>query len=170
MTRIKFFIFLALTCFIGQYLTRIQGPTMLYWAVTLPGTFFHEAAHWLAAFFLQGNPETFSIFPTFNSAGQMETMGHITSYDNWYNAATVGMAPFMLMPFTALCIVRAATTKNWVSPIMWCYFAACSWTSFIPSEQDFSVSMVPSSWPLAALIIGSFFYMTYRIVKRAALW
>ncbi len=170
MTRIKFFVFLALTCYIGQHLTSIQGPTMLYWAVTMPGTFFHEAAHWLAAFCLDGNPQTFSIIPTFNSAGRMESMGHITSYDNWYNAATVSLAPLMLMPFTALCIVRAATTKSFLTPVWWCYLAACSWASFVPSSQDLSAAMVPSSWPLAALIIGSFFYLTFRIVKRAALW
>lgn len=168
MTRVKFFLFLALTCIIGQYLTRIQGPTMLYWAVTLPGTFFHETAHWLAAFFLGGNPQTFTIIPEFDAHGRMLTMGHVTSYSNWYNAATVGLAPLMLMPFTALCVARAATAKG-LAPFMWCYFAACSWASFVPSSQDLNTSMIPSSWPLAALIIGSFFFSTYRIVKRIAL-
>lgn len=166
MTRIKFLAFLVLTCFIGQYLTRIQGPTLLYWAVTLPGTFFHEAAHWIAAWCLGGNPDTFSIIPEFDANGRMVTLGHITSYDNWYNAATVGLAPLLLMPFTALCVVNAATSRNILASVLWCYFAACSWASFVPSRQDLATAMVPSSWPLAAVIIGSFFYMTYRVLRQ----
>jgi hypothetical protein len=165
MILVRFAVFFAVTLFIGQYLTRIQGPTMVYWAVTLPGTFFHELAHYTAALFTQGNPTGLSIWPTWDANGNMATMGHVYVHDNWYNAAFTSLAPLLLAPITVLFVARAAVAKGFIKPFLYAYFAACAWASCIPSPQDFSLAMVPSSWPFAAFALGLTTYAVYRVTR-----
>lgn len=168
--RAKFLCFTGLTCFIGHGLTLIQGPTLIYWAVVLPGIFLHELMHWIMAYILLGNPDTFSVIPEFDNLGQMLSLGHVTASINWFNAASIGLAPLLLVPITLLCIIWAAKTRNIAMSIAWSYFAACAWASCVPSSQDFSIALaVYTSWPLALLIIGSTFFVSYRIVRKVLL-
>lgn len=165
MRLVKFILFFAVTCFIGQYLTRIQGPTMLYWFVTYPGTFFHESMHYLVALFSGGEP-TMHMWPEWDAQGHMTTMGHVNFYPGLYNAASTGLAPFLLVPLLLLFLTRAACTKSLLTPFLWAYFAACAWAACVPSPPDFAIATSqPLSYPFAAMLFGITGYVSYRVVR-----
>ena len=159
MKKLKFIIILAITFFISQYLVNTAYSTWLYALVTLPGTFLHEVAHYLTALFLAGQPTGFNLIPSGN------TLGSVQFYPNWYNAAPVALAPFLLAPLTFLMAALAANTVNPLKILLFSYFAACSWVACTPSPQDFSIAMAPSSWPLAILFLGISFFLMYRTTR-----
>ena len=160
MTKIKFILVLAITFVIAQYLHGTAYSTGLYALVTLPGTFFHELAHFLTAAAMDGNPGNFNLIPSGN------TLGSVTFSPNLYNAAPVGLAPFLLAPFTAFAAALAARSNNPLKIVGGGYLAACSWVACTPSPQDFGIAAsVPTSWPVAIFFLGAVTYVTYRVVR-----
>lgn len=157
MKKVKFGLILALSFVVSQYLTSTAHSLALYSLVTLPGTFFHELAHYTTALFTGGNPHGFNLIPTGN------TLGSVQFYPNWYNAALVGLAPFLLAPLTFLMAAFGANTNNPMKIGLFSYLAACSWVACTPSPQDFSIAMAPTSWPFAVLVLGISFVLIYRI-------
>lgn len=136
-----------------------------YAFVTLPGTFLHEAAHYIFAWALDGDPGEFSIVPTYNLAGKMETMGHITFYPNSYNAALVGLAPLLLIPLGALFIAMAARSTNLLKIILWCFMAVCAWHSCRPSRADLDVHGFIGSYLYAAPVLVIAAWLTYKVTR-----
>ena len=106
MVKIKFFCILVLTGLIAHYLESAAGSIKLYAVVTLPGTFLHELAHYVAAATLNGHPGNFNLVPNGN------TLGSVTFRPNWYNAATVGLAPLLLAPLTVFFAAITARSNN----------------------------------------------------------
>lgn len=160
MIKIKFALILAITFVIAQYLQSTAYSLSLYALVTLPGTFLHELAHFLSALVFDGRPGNFNLIPSGN------TLGSVTFHPNWYNAAIVAMSPFLLAPLTALFAALAARSNNPLKIAGGGYLAACSWVACVPSPQDFKIAMVPTSWPLALVILGFTTWLVYRIVLR----
>lgn len=162
---LKLIIYSLCSLIIGQFFTSIEGPTWIYWFFTLPGTVFHESAHWLVAYMLNGNPSGFSIFPTFDAAGNMQTMGHVYSYLNWYNAAAIGLAPLLLLPATAIFVVSAAKSKSVLFSLSLVYGAACAWAACIPSWPDLATLRIVTSIPFALLMLAFSSWVTYKMIK-----
>lgn len=165
MIRIKFGLVLVITFMIAQYLNQTAHSLLLFSAVTLPGTFLHELAHYLSALVMNGNPGNFNLIPS------GDTLGSVTFYPNWYNAASVAMAPFLLAPLTAFFALIAAKASSIQQTLLGSYFAACSWVACTPSPQDFSIALsVPTSWPFAALFLGLTTYVVFRVVHSSLKW
>lgn len=144
----RLFFAALLTITFGQILPRTLFSSSLYAVVTLPGTFLHESTHYLMALWLQGHPEGFTLIPTWGANG-METMGHIMFEPTVLNAASVSLAPYMLV-FPACYLITIAATCRIQWMVLWCYIAACGFASLTPSSQDWNVAMSqPWSFALA---------------------
>ncbi len=163
--RLAFAIFITL--FFGQVLPMALHSQLLYAAITLPGTFLHEAAHYLSALWLNGNPSGFSIIPTW-SGGQMQTMGHVLFQPNSLNAATVGLSPYLL--FFPSCFFVAVAAKCRIQfMVLWCYVAACGFASLTPSSQDWRIAIsYPTSFVLAIPLFAIVAWISYVAIKRLA--
>ena len=159
MKKLKFILILVVTFLISQYLTTTAYSVGLYSLVTLPGTFLHELAHYLTAAIMAGQPTGFNLIPSGN------TLGSVQFYPNWYNAASVGLAPFLLAPLTFLMAALAANSNNPLKMILFSYFAACAWVACTPSPQDFHIAMAPASWPTALVFLAISTFLTYKITR-----
>lgn len=159
MTKIKFVIVLVLTFVIAKYIENTAHSVSLYALVALPGTFLHELAHYVTAGILEGNPGNFNLIPHDN------TLGSVTFSPNWYNAASVSLAPFLLAPFTVFFAAISARSSNPFKIVAGGYFAACSWSACVPSPEDFSIALVPTSWPLALCFLGFVTWVIYKVVR-----
>ena len=132
----------------------------------LPGTFLHEAAHYGFALLLDGSPGTFSILPTW-SGGQMNTLGHITFHPNWYNAATVGLAPLLVLP-ASIWLMVWGSTRSLKLNVVCIYAAACGFYSSTPSSADLNIAFSqPLSLLVAVPILLGSVYIWYRLVLRS---
>lgn len=149
---VRLIVSLVLTVYIGQQLPLTLHSQLLYWFVTIPGTAMHEAAHWLTALVLQGNPGVFSLIPEYSN-GQMTSMGHATFSPTWYNAASVGLAPYLLYFPSAWFVVKSAK-GSLLWGVVFCYVAACGFASVTPSPADWSIAV---SQPLSFLFAAPFF-------------
>lgn len=162
----RFFLYAALAFTIGEWLSYQHGGQTWYAIMTLPGTFFHELAHFMTALLLGGSPHGFTVWPTWNDSGQMETLGHVIFQINWYNGAPVGLSPFLLMPFTAWILALAARSMHPIKVFLLCWVAACSWESSTPSAPDFSIAMSEiGSWPLAGVMLIGTSFAIYKIIR-----
>jgi hypothetical protein len=154
---VRFFILLATALFFGTLLPRVAQWPMLYWFVTLPGTVLHEFMHFFTALLLQGSPSGFSVWPTWDAHGEMQTMGHVLFHANWYNAAFVGLAPLMLAPF-GVAFLYLASICSWRTALFFFYCAVCAWASLVPSPQDFSIAFNHFFsllfWLIGVLLLG----------------
>jgi hypothetical protein len=153
-----FFAVLICTFYLNQWFTQ-PGVFEFYTLTTFPGTFLHEAAHWMTALFTDGHPSNFNLVPSGN------TLGSINFQPNWYNAALVGWAPLLLMPFTLLFAALASRARPVMIPV-WTYITACSWAASTPSPQDYHIAMsYPTSWVFGAVMMLVIGYSAYRIAK-----
>lgn len=165
MIRLLFAIFITLM--FGQILPMAVHSQLLYAVITLPGTFLHESAHYLAALWLQGHPTGFSIIPTWGGGG-MQTMGHVLFQPNSLNAATVSLAPYLLFfPSCFFIAVAARFAIQWM--VLWCYVAACGFASLTPSSQDWNIAIShPGSFLLAIPLFGMFAWVFVVGIKKLA--
>jgi len=138
------------------------------WLVTVPGTVLHEMAHYGFALLLDGSPGTFSVLPAF-SDGRMVSYGQVTFIPNWWNAATVALAPVMVahasifvtalgsrlsLPANAVCIWVAAAGFYSASPSIQDWGVALQYpTSFIPAGFIFVISTL-IWWKLTAAALN----------------
>ncbi len=166
MIQVRFILLAIATFYLNELVwSALQHGQGVYALVTLTGKFLHEPAHYLFALVLAGRPETFSIIPTWDSDGNMNSMGHITFYPNWYNAAIVGLAPVLLVPATALFIALAARTLNPLKVAGWCFLAVCSWQSCRPSSADLDVHGFYISYLFALPLLAFSAWATYRVTR-----
>jgi hypothetical protein len=166
MQKTLFLSFSFLTFLFGHYVAHTIQTPLLYWFVTLPGTIFHEGAHYLSALLLNGQPTTFSIFPTWEN-GSIATLGHVVSHPNWYNAAIVGLSPLLLLPLALFFAWLAATQMTVRKRILFLYFASCAWAACLPSPQDVSIAMsYPVSLLFAALLFVAVGGLSFHLLRR----
>lgn len=149
--------------FLAQWLPTMLHSQLLYTALAVPGTFLHEAAHYGFALLLQGNPGTFSILPSF-SGGEMESMGHITFTPNWWNAATVCMAPLLVLPASIWLMLVGARLPILLN-IVCVYTAACGFYSCIPSSADWNIAISePLSFLVAIPILLGSLWILWKLI------
>lgn len=149
----------------GQGLTHLVAWPWVYWAVSLPGTFLHESAHWIFALMMGGDPAGFSIFPT-HQEGAMQSLGHVGFHPTWYNAATVALSP-LLLGFIGAYLVTLASTLRWRMLVPFGYVAACCFASMFPSRADWSIAALrPLSFFPMVLILGACSYGLWQAVVR----
>jgi len=163
----RFLVLACVTFWLSRTLPYYYSNQWIMMFIELPGTILHEGMHWLVAAMLQGSPSTFSIWPTFDSYGSMNTLGHVHFAPNWYNAASVGAAPFLLMPLTFFITALCARTWNPLRIVLGLWFASTGWLSSTPSSQDFWIAnSYPLSWLFALPFLLGVSYITYRVTRK----
>jgi len=161
MLKLKFALVLVITFVISRVLIDTSSSITMFALVTLPGTFLHELAYYMAAALLGGSPSNFNLIPSGN------TLGSVMFAPNWYNAATVGVAPALLAPLTAFFAALAARTRNIITTLGMTYLAACSWVACTPSSADISIALgAPTSWLPAIIILSIATWAVYKVVRR----
>ena len=94
----------------GVMLAYLGGMAAMLWVLNqakrsfwvcsllaLPGTFCHEACHWLVGKGLNGRPVHFTVLP--RREGHGFVLGHVALANlRWYNAFFIGLAPLLLLP------------------------------------------------------------------------
>ncbi len=158
--RFGLFIFtLVLGAILSKYFAY-SGSVSLYALLTLPGTFFHELAHYLAAFVMGGRPFGFNLIPN----GYI--MGSVMFHPNSVNAAFACLAPIILLPLAGLFAALATRGRIALYP-MYVYLVACVWEAGTPSRQDILIALqYPTSFLVGVpLLLG----LTYVMVKATML-
>ncbi len=76
----------------------LQRRNLMFMLLGLPGTFFHELAHYMVSLFLLGDPRKLSIIPR-RVSDNAWVLGYVESYNlRWWNQALVAVAPLLLFP------------------------------------------------------------------------
>lgn len=147
----------------------------LYWLVAWPGTVLHEASHWISAWLLQGQPSQFNVWPDWTAlwgnqnkpAGAAYSLGSVQLTPNWYNSASIALAPLLLWPLSAAWLWLAMRASRWQWTLAWLYLAASTLSSAWPSGVDWQVAwQAPTSWPLALALSAASAWLSWRIVRR----
>lgn len=163
--KVKFVLLLVLTYVVSEYLLQLTRMPLLYALVTLPGTFFHELAHYGFALLMNGDPQGFSLIPEVRE--NTIELGSVLFRPSATNAATVAFAPFLLMPLTGYFVALSLQTKTLLRQGLCLYGACCTWNSCVPSEPDFQIAFSePTSIPIAAFLIGLGFILTFMVLRR----
>lgn len=69
---------------------------LLTWLFRLPFTVAHELTHYIIALIFNGHPTSISILP--RREGGLITLGEVSARNvTWYNAAPIGLSPFLLL-------------------------------------------------------------------------
>ena len=164
MTSIRLLLAICGTAFLAQLLPRYFDGGWGGWAVTVPGVFLHEAAHYGFALLLDGSPGSFSIVPSF-SGGQMISYGHITFAPTHLNAATVALAPLLVAPASAWLVAISARVPLLLKPLT-IWMAAAGFYSATPSGQDLSIALsYPLSFAPATVILTVSCYIWWRMIR-----
>ena len=80
---------------LGMMLNRAIASAHIRAFLFLPGTMVHEGLHWVAAFLLNGQPASFSIWPKRLENGNW-VLGSVSIRNlTWYNGIFIGLAPLV---------------------------------------------------------------------------
>ena len=152
-------------------LAHVAQWPWLYALLALPGTALHEAAHWLAAWLLGGQPQSLSLWPS-RLPGGGYMLGSVQFIPTVWNVAAISLAPLCLLGVAAGCIAQALRVVRWRLRLLWVYIASCAFSSCWPSGLDWHNALhAPLSWPLAlvlALLGGGGLLWWLRQVWRAS--
>lgn len=121
----------------GASLAFLRRLPWVYVMVRLPGTIFHEGAHYLVGLCLMAQPISYSVRPLRTVAGRI-SLGRVEfARLTWWNKIPVGLAPLLLLP-VAYTFFGLASMASIHSP--WALiFMALSWIfllSAMPSLTD----------------------------------
>jgi hypothetical protein len=137
---------------------------------TVPGTFFHEGAHYLAALSFGANPAHFNIIPhvvTDDAGGQWLLYGFVQHQASRYGDAMISLAPTMTLPLAFWFAWLGAKLKGIVPMLVCAYLAFCVWHSFMPSVIDLN-NVLESS--VLGLIIAVTVLIPYFVLNVVVLF
>ena len=149
---------------IARALPPVFGGTWLGWAITVPGIFMHELAHYVFALVLGANPTNFSILPSFED-GAMISYGHVIISPSWWNAATIALAPLLLAPASVWIMLIIPRLPTLLKPIA-VWVAIAGFYSMAPSAADLQIVLKePASILFAVVILGFFFELWIKLIR-----
>lgn len=164
MKQLRLMLTIVLVAWISNLLPQIFDGGWLGWAVTVPGTILHELAHYVYALILNGRPGSFSIFPTVVDGGKMDSYGHITFMPNFWNAATVVMAPILAIPASVFLMVFGSSRSPLVN-FLCIWAASVGFYSAEPSRADWSIAFAyPLSFVFAVPILLFSIWVWYKLI------
>lgn len=148
--------FFVITAFLQQLGLSFNNA---YALTTLPGTILHELAHYIVAMCFSADPGNFNIIP------DGEKLGSVTFYPTSVNAASVALAPFLLVPLVFKLAVIGARTNSILLIVGIVYVCACAWTACLPSSQDWQIALsYPTSLPIASIMLMLQLILSYFLV------
>ena len=142
---------------IGMILNRAIASARIRAFLFLPGTIVHEGLHWVAAFLLNGQPASFSIWPKRLENGNW-LLGTVSIKNlTWYNGIFIGLAPLMSFAFLLL-LAPQYSTWGFSQRDLWYWVCSSPILLFcLPSRQDLNAAS-KSLLPIVLGIIGLGFY------------
>lgn len=129
----------------------------------LPGTIFHELAHFLVGLITLAKPVNFSLIPKFSKEGI--TLGSVSFTNlNFFNSLPIALAPYLLLIFSLqLFIIFGTMIINYeesLTNFMWISFYGfiiySTLNSSSPSSQDWKIAFQNK--------FGLIFYLVITIV------
>lgn len=145
-------VYLGATAAVLWLMNQARRSFWLVSLLALPGTFCHEACHWVAGWLLNGQPVRFTVIPRREGRGYVLGSVHFANL-RWYNAFFVGMAPLIMLPLAyGLFIWRMAArpTIGWSEAAIVFLLANLVFGS-VPSWQDVRIAArSPFGWLLLA--------------------
>jgi len=153
---------------LGLLLNRVMASVSIRVFLFLPGTLVHEGLHWIAAFLLNGQPQSFSVWPKRKEDGHW-TLGTVTVLNiTWYNGIFIGLAP--CLSFLIL-LMLAPSYSDWqLTERDWWYWLCTAPILILclPSWQDLKValrSLLPIIYLLFAAVLTyfAFIYLVSQI-------
>lgn len=148
--------------FFAYYFKKIK---FIYFIFVLPGTFMHELAHLIIAFFTNGKPYSFSLIPKKQKDGY--TLGSVeVSNITFYNAIFIAFAPLLNIYLAYLVYLNFNFTNDLINKenYIYAYFIFNLLNSSIPSEADFKVTLKKPSSYIFILIVSYIIYEKYSII------
>ena len=130
-----------------------------FWLISLlalPGTFGHEACHWLIGKLLNGQPQRFSVRP--RREGRGFVLGSV-GFGNlrWYNAFFIGLAPLLLVPLAGVLLLWRLGSQprlDWLEATL-AFLLANLLFAALPSWQDCRIAArSPLGWLLLAAALA----------------
>ena len=149
---------------LGMILNRAIASAHIRAFLFLPGTIVHEGLHWVAAFLLNGQPASFSIWPRQQENGNW-TLGTVSIKNlTWYNGIFIGLAP--IMSFCVL-LLLSPQYSSWSFSQRDLWYWVCTSPILLlclPSWQDFKV-VLKSLLPLILLAsaAGAIYWLLMQI-------
>jgi hypothetical protein len=149
---------------LGMILNRAIASAYLRAFLFLPGTIVHEGAHWVAAFLLNGQPSSLSVWPKRLENGNW-LLGSVSIRNlTWYNGVFIGLAP--LGSFILL-LLLAPQYSNWSFSQRDIWYWVCSSPILLfclPSWPDLKV-VTKSLLPVLFLAIaaGAIYWLLLQI-------
>ena len=149
---------------LGMILNRAVASARIRAFLFLPGTIVHEGLHWVAAFLLNGQPASFSIWPKRLENGNwlLGTVG--VKNLTWYNGIFIGLAPVVSFAFLLL-LAPQYSDWNFSQRDLWYWVCTSPILLFcLPSWQDLKV-IAKSLLPVIFLVIaaGAIYWLLMQI-------
>lgn len=134
----------------------------------LPGTFFHELAHFFVGIVTFAKPVNFSLIPKFQD--KSITMGSVSFINlNFFNTALISLAPFLLVPLSFYLFyifsISLSTSEFDYFSILYGYLVFNTFSSSLPSSQDYRVALSNKAGILfyIGVLIFLFLYLEDKI-------
>ena len=139
---------------VGACFRVLRRVPWLYVAVLLPGTFLHEAAHWLTGFLLGAKPVALTVMPRRTVAGRLVYGQVAFTRLRWWNKVPIGLSPLLLLPLALwlLSLACLAAPGAWISPVLMILAWQCL-LSCMPSFRDMT-HVVMGAIVIAVMAIG----------------
>jgi hypothetical protein len=115
-----------------------KGGIALYAIFTLPGTFAHEASHFLIAFILGAHPSFPSLTPTKTVSGWQ--LGSVTCRPSLLKRIPIALAPIMLAPIGLWWAAKHMHSAPQPEYFLHTWIAGTLLISSAPSSQDWWVA------------------------------
>ncbi len=159
------FIFLILNTFTNIF----KRNTFIYILFNMPGTFFHELAHFFVGLITFGKPENFSLIPSISK--ESITFGSVRfSGLNFFNTLPIALAPYLLLPFSLILIVSfsnmlcVSNSLDYYS-LLYAFIVYSTLISCFPSSVDWRVAFSNKFGLIFYVIIFYFFLFNFDIIK-----
>ncbi len=160
----KRFITIMMIGVFALIISRVPNSLWSVWLLQLPGTILHEIAHATVAFLCQANPHDFNLLPKHEDGAW--TLGSIRFNVTSVNAASVALAPLLLIPAAIILTFITFKLRFGVAWFASCYVSAAMLLSSIPSKPDFLVALsYPLSWLPALVTMGLWYYLVYLWIR-----
>lgn len=137
---------------LGLVLNRAITSPHLRAFLFLPGTLVHEGLHWIAAFLLNGQPASFSIWPKRLENGNWVLGTVAISNLTWYNGLWIGLAPLMSFIFLLFLAPQYSAWSFSQRDLGYWVCTSSILLKCLPSWQDLSVAL-KSLLPVICLAI-----------------
>lgn len=145
----------------------IRRWTWLYALAVLPGTLAHELTHWLAGWLFGARPVSLSILPRRFPDGELLLGRVLFMRLHWWNAVPVALAPFFLIPLSAVLLWHSVgwPAVAWPSlglKLLAVQFLLATW----PSGRDWGHALGGAAVAVALTFAGFYLYNRFGFALR----